>query len=145
MRLHASISEYLRVSPSISECQRQIPTERLTLCVHACAAQVLSYPWLDANHPDGLGEHLRRLQPILTAMLSGCASEHATVGVMIDFCSLPQRPRVSEAEEATFKRALKGINAWYTHALMPHSHPMPRLMPSSPYFPWCHVARPHAS
>ena len=48
------------------------------------AILVLSYGWLDASHPDKIGENLRRLAPVLRAMLRGCTSEHGTVGVMIE-------------------------------------------------------------
>ena len=37
---------------------------------------VLSYPWLDKEHPDRLGEQLRRLAPFLKAMLE--AAKDAT-------------------------------------------------------------------
>jgi len=54
------------------------------------------------------------------------AKEHGggKVGVFWDYCSLPQRSREAHAtgqddrtpvELATFKQALKGINAWYGH------------------------------
>ena len=55
---------------------------------------VLSYPWLDWFHPDRLGAQLRRLLPFLKAMLAEAKfdSPHCTVGVMIDFLCLPQKP-----------------------------------------------------
>ena len=55
---------------------------------------VLSYPWLDREHPDRLGEQLRKIVPILKAMLVQAKEygEHATIGVLWDYCSLPQKP-----------------------------------------------------
>jgi hypothetical protein len=79
---------------------------------------VLSYPWLDKEHPDRLGEQLRRVAPFLRALLSACASEHGTVGVMWDFCSLPQAPRTAD-ESDRFRRGLRRMNAWYMH---PYTH-----------------------
>jgi len=78
---------------------------------------VLSYCWLDADHPDVLGETLRRVKPVLKAMVDKVvksAGSHATVGVMWDFVSLPQRPR-NQTEEERFSRGLKHINEWYRH------------------------------
>ena len=91
---------------------------------------VLSYPWLDKDHPDRHGELLRRLAPVLEAMLDECqrgslkkggeerlhslAPKAATVGVMLDFCSLPQWPR-TEAEQARFEAGLHSMHLWYSH------------------------------
>jgi len=81
---------------------------------------VLSYPWLDAIHPDREGEQLRRLLPIFKAMVAEAKKygEHATVGVLQDYVCLPQRPYRSAEEEARFKLGLRSMNAWYTH---PHT------------------------
>ena len=78
---------------------------------------VLSYPWLDWFHPDRLGAQLRRLLPFLKAMLAEAKrdSPHCTVGVMIDFLCLPQKPFATEEDGARFGVSLKGINAWYFH------------------------------
>ena len=78
---------------------------------------VLSYPWLDWFHPDRLGAQLRRLLPFLKAMLASAKrdSPHCTVGVMIDFLCLPQKPFATEEDGARFKVSLKAINAWYFH------------------------------
>ena len=61
---------------------------------YALGVLVLSYPWLDWFHPDRLGAQLRRLLPFLKAMLAEAKrdSPHCTVGVMIDFLCLPQKP-----------------------------------------------------
>jgi len=78
---------------------------------------VLSYCWLDADHPDALGETLLRVKPVLKAMIEKVielGGRHATVGVMWDFVSLPQRPR-TQTEEERFSRGLKHINEWYRH------------------------------
>ena len=78
---------------------------------------VLSYPWLDWFHPDRLGAQLRRLLPFLKAMLASAKrdSPHCTVGVMIDFLCLPQKPFATEEDGARFGVSLKAINAWYFH------------------------------
>ena len=78
---------------------------------------VLSYPWLNWFHPDRLGAQLRRLLPFLKAMLAEAKrdSPHCTVGVMIDFLCLPQKPFATEEDGARFGVSLKAINAWYFH------------------------------
>jgi len=78
---------------------------------------VLSYPWLDWFHPDRLGAQLRRLLPFLKAMLAEAKrdSPHCTVGVMIDFLCLPQKPFATEEDGARFGVSLKAINNWYFH------------------------------
>ena len=42
-------------------------------------------------------------------------SPHCTVGVMIDFLCLPQKPFATEKDGARFGVSLKAINAWYFH------------------------------
>ncbi|CAK0896204.1 unnamed protein product, partial [Prorocentrum cordatum] len=95
---------------------------------------VLSYPWFDRTHPDRLGETLQRVAPVLRAMLShtkelaqlelGCLqhdrglSSYATVGVLWDFLSLPQKPHRDDSETQRFKAGLKAIDRWYAH---PHT------------------------
>eukprot|EP00964_Phaeocystis_antarctica_P118083 scaffold81910_cov55-Phaeocystis_antarctica.AAC.1 len=78
---------------------------------------VLSYPWLDWYHPDRLGAQLRRLLPFLKAMLAAAKedSPYCTVGVMIDFLCLPQKPFATEEDGARYGVSLKAINAWYFH------------------------------
>ena len=82
---------------------------------YALGVLVLSYPWLDWFHPDRLGAQLRRLLPFLKAMLAEAKrdSPHCTVGVMIDFLCLPQKPFATEEDGARFGVSLKAINAWY--------------------------------
>ena len=86
---------------------------------------VLSYPWNDPFHPDQRGELLRTLMPIFEALLKQAQAplgaaiddrwmEHATVGVMIDYASLPQHPR-SEAEQTRFSLGLQTMHSWYVH------------------------------
>ena len=55
---------------------------------------VLSYPWLDFFHPDRNGAQLTRLLPFLQCLLSEAKkdSPYCTIGVMIDFLCLPQKP-----------------------------------------------------
>ena len=83
----------------------------------ALGVLVLSYPWLDWFHPDRLGAQLHRLLPFLKAMLAEAKrdSPHCTVGVMIDFLCLPQKPFATEEDGARFGVSLKAINAWYFH------------------------------
>jgi len=102
-----------------------------------CAAETyflpvlaLSYCWLDADHPDALGETLRRVKPFLEAMVKYAtknSGKHATIGVMWDFVSLPQRPR-DQTEEERFKCGLKRINEWYRHpylSVLAVTNPLP--------------------
>ena len=84
---------------------------------HALPILVFSYPWLDWWHPDRKGAQMRRVLPILQAMLKEAKrdSPFGTVGVMIDFMCLPQKPFSTAAEEAQFKTSLTNINQWYFH------------------------------
>lgn len=88
---------------------------------------VVSYPWLDAHHPDRLGEQTRQIARVLRAFLEeysvGASREHMhgevpTIGVMMDYISLPQHPRTA-AEETAFKRGLATMNSWYMHPFTP--------------------------
>ena len=82
---------------------------------------VLSYPWLDFDHPDKLGEQLARVVPILNVMLNFCGGEEFTVGVLWDYCSLPQ-PKRTPAEDARFSSGIRSLMQWfaqpYTHVLL---------------------------
>ena len=54
---------------------------------------VLSVPWLDRAHPDPIGYSLRKMLPVLKAMVraaEGWGGAHATIGVFWDFMSLPR-------------------------------------------------------
>ena len=86
-------------------------------CKASLGVLVWSYPWLDWFHPDRLGAQLRRLLPVLEAMLASAKADspHCTVGVMVDFLCLPQKPFASEEEGARFKHSLVNINLWYYH------------------------------
>jgi len=55
---------------------------------------VFSYPWLDFYHPDRNGAQLTRILPFLKSMMAECKkdSKYGTIGVMIDFLCLPQKP-----------------------------------------------------
>ena len=78
---------------------------------------VLSYPWGSPEHPDKEGMQLKRMLPIFEAMLqeARCDSEFATVGVLMDFLCLPQRPFGNDEEKERFTRSLREINRWYFH------------------------------
>ena len=78
---------------------------------------VLSYPWLDPFHPDIHGVLLRRIVPTLKWMLKqvhATGGEHATVGVMLDYCSAPQMPR-TPVEQGRFENCLHNMHRWYAH------------------------------
>ena len=89
----------------------------------AVGVLVISYPWLDANHPDINGEQLQRIAFVLRAFAAKAQeySPSCKVGVFWDYCSLPQRSLSCEPgsddrtpeEQALFGRALKGINTFY--------------------------------
>ena len=85
---------------------------------------VISYPWLDRDHPDTAGELLRRIAFVLKAFASSCdSSPGSKVGVFWDYASLPQRSRScpeggedrTPAERARFERALDNMGLWYSH------------------------------
>lgn len=81
---------------------------------------VVSYPWLDRNHPDQHGLTLRRMLPLLRALYEQAKTfgPHTTVGVFQDFLSLPQNvpqfPRTDEEYER-FKRGLATMAGLYAH------------------------------
>jgi hypothetical protein len=77
----------------------------------------LSYPWLDWWHPDRLAAQLTRLLPVLKTMLAAAKKDShcCTVGTMIDFLCLPQKPFRSDDEKLGFITSLKSINRWYYH------------------------------
>ena len=66
---------------------------------------------MDWYHPDRLGAQLRTLLPFMQAMLDEAKrdSPHCTVGVMIDFLCLPQKPFSSEAMGAGVKVSLTNM------------------------------------
>ena len=79
---------------------------------------VLSYPWLDFWHPDRLGAQLRGLLKLFKAYLKYLRRDfgpHCTVGLMMDFLCLPQKPFTTDAERARFGESLHSINEWYFH------------------------------
>eukprot|EP00035_Acanthoeca_spectabilis_P029726 m.6178 g.6178 ORF g.6178 m.6178 type:complete len:581 (+) comp3807_c0_seq1:136-1878(+) len=78
---------------------------------------VLSYPWLESTHPDRHGVLLRGIADILALVASEAVAhggEHAAAGVMIDWCSLPQKP-CTPAEQEIFDRGLSEMHYWYSH------------------------------
>ena len=82
---------------------------------------VISYPWLDRNHPDPHGEQLRKLAFVMKAFAAKARTiKDCRVGVFWDYASLPQKnlngvDDRNKEESERFKRALQGINAWYGH------------------------------
>ena len=90
VRLPCRPSPFLvRVAPSPI---RSAPTHgapihsTLSRCAKSALFRPSRSPWLDKEHPDRLGEQLRRVCPVLRAMLSSVASEHGTIGVMWGEC-----------------------------------------------------------
>ena len=89
---------------------------------------VLSYPWVNhpdpadpsRNHPDPKGWLLRKLVPILEVMIAQAKTydRDGAIGVMVDYCSLPQVPRKGD-EERVFKEGLQMMHQWYSH---PYTH-----------------------
>ena len=93
---------------------------RLAVAADFCELPVLvlSYPWLDFWHPDRLGAQLRGLLKLFKAYLKELREEHGphcTVGLMMDFLCLPQKPFTTDAERARFGESLHSINEWYFH------------------------------
>ena len=76
---------------------------------------IWSYCWLDHDHPDSRGEQLGRYLPVLRAFAAEASvySAEGDVGVVIDWCSLPQFPRRDAHEVARFRMGLSAINRWY--------------------------------
>ena len=78
----------------------------------------VSYGWLDKAHPDPDGWHLGILGPLLDLFVRSAAAANGgaavPVGFFIDFCCLWQAPR-SEAQGASFGRALRNINYLYAN------------------------------
>lgn len=83
----------------------------------ALAVLSFSYPWLDWWHPDRNGDQMHRVLPVLKAMLDEARNDspHCTIGVMIDFLCLPQKPFASEEDKSRFQVSLRSINGWYYH------------------------------
>ena len=79
---------------------------------------VVSYPWLDYDHPDAQGETLARIAPVLRCMLPLCGGEKFTVGVLIDYASLPQ-PTRTHAELTRFKLGVRALTMWFAHPHVP--------------------------
>ena len=79
---------------------------------------VVSYPWLDYDHPDPEGEILARLVPVLRTMLPLCGGDAYTVGVLIDYASLPQ-PTRTHAELTKFRLGLRALPMWLAHPYVP--------------------------
>ena len=86
---------------------------------------VLSCPWLDSYHPDRLGEQLKRLVPVFKAIVeeSKRYSTYGTMGVLWDYCALPQLPYGDEQSDGEsmgerFERGRRGMHHWFSH---PHT------------------------
>ena len=84
----------------------------------------LSYRWLTPEHPDPDGVQLKQARQFLSKLLRFAASfgidfKHAVdvkdvdVGVLWDFMSLPQQPRVTEDLKEQFREGLSIINRLY--------------------------------
>mmetsp|Transcript_36639 Transcript_36639/g.105430 ORF Transcript_36639/g.105430 Transcript_36639/m.105430 type:complete len:851 (-) Transcript_36639:96-2648(-) len=77
---------------------------------------VVSLGWLSPDHADPDGFHLEQLGPALKAFASWNRASTDDIAVLIDWCSLPQAPRVDD-EAVLFKRACGRLHIWYAHAL----------------------------
>ena len=77
---------------------------------------VLSYPWLQPDHPDPHGQTLQLLARVLKAYVVRAGG---TCGVFIDFCSLHQKgaggTERTPAEARLFATALGCLSDWYSH------------------------------
>lgn len=78
----------------------------------------ISYPWLDYDHPDAHGETLSKVVHVLQSMLPLSGGPQHTVGVLIDYGSVPQ-PARSHAELTRFKLGLRALAQWYAHPYVP--------------------------
>ena len=74
---------------------------------YTVGALIISYPWLDADHPDRKGEQLRKIAPVLKIFAERAKQKGGKVGVFIDYCSLPQRSRASHRAGAAAAEAAK--------------------------------------
>ena len=84
----------------------------------------LSYRWLTPEHPDPDGVQLKQARQFLSKLLGFAASyrinfkdtvdvKDVDVGVLWDFMSLPQQPRVTEDLKEQFREGLSIINRLY--------------------------------
>ena len=99
---------------------------------------VVSYPWLQPDHPDPRGETLRLLARVLKAYVEEAKDDWGggTCGVFLDFCSLMQKgpngEERSPPEAKLFGLALNNLSDWYSHentivlklTKMPEGYPM---------------------
>jgi len=69
----------------------------------------ISAGWLDPDHPDKRGATLRKVLPVLQALVATARTfashEHATIGVMWDVCCVPQLPPSTSAEQEVAERS----------------------------------------
>lgn len=119
----------------LPRCQELPPSARITLAnvwqlrrwnyAYSLPVIVLSYPWLDRDHPDQRGELLRTIAPVLQTVVAAAGDGHCTVGVMIDWCSLPQLP-CTDTDRLVFERGLSEMHFWYVSCdvQLQCSHPM---------------------
>ena len=103
--------------PEVAKINRSNCWRLKTWSTNGLAVLVLSYPWLERAHPDPLGETLTCLLPFFRTMHSEAVTHHpfATVGVLMDYMCLPQKPYRDSSEQERFKCGLKNINQWYVH------------------------------
>ena len=80
---------------------------------------VVSYPWLQPDHPDPHGTTLQLLARVLKAYVE--SPWGGTCGVFLDFCSLHQKGPCGEARSASeaklFGFALGNLSDWYSHPM----------------------------
>ena len=84
----------------------------------------LSYRWLTPEHPDPDGVQLKQARKFLSKLLGFAAGyrinfkdavdvKDVDVGVLWDFMSLPQQPRVTQKQKEQFREGLSIINRLY--------------------------------
>lgn len=78
---------------------------------------IVSYPWLDKDHPDPHGHHLRTLQGYLASLFASRLAflPSSDAGVFVDFMCLPQAPRTDD-EAQRFRLGLSCMHALYSHS-----------------------------
>ena len=80
---------------------------------------VISYPWLQPDHPDPLGRHLARVARVLKAFIDDLPG--GRWAVLWDFLSLHQHPNFAagkmrtDHENTLFKEALGSLGDFYAH------------------------------
>ena len=108
--------------PSSSSSTSRSPARARTTRRHLVA---VSYPWLTKEHPDPKNFHTAQLAAALKLLLD--ASEADDVGVMWDFCALPQQDGEQERTPEEKKLFLRASDDESLLALAHDRPPLPRF------------------